>query len=106
MHTGTFLLSDVLDGNSYLWHELYSLLYTSILGFVACCVTLKGLGIGSAERSWADVKKIKDKNQSNLGRSCFEKKAILFISAISEKQISPKVQQFLTIPIFGDKDMK
>ncbi len=78
MHTGTFLLPDVLDGNSYVWHELYSLLYTSILGFVACCVTLKGLGIGSAERSWADVKQIKDRKGSNMGGTSLEKRLILF----------------------------
>ncbi len=70
---GRFLLPDELNGNSYLWHELYSLSYTCVLGFVACCVTSKRLGMGSAERSWADVLQIKDGKQCNLGGSSLEK---------------------------------
>jgi hypothetical protein len=30
---------EVAQGRSYLWHEKYSLPYTSVLGFVVCCVT-------------------------------------------------------------------
>ncbi len=77
---GRFLLTDVLNGNSYLWHELYLLPYTSVLGFVACCVTSKRLGIGSTERYWADVKQIKGGKQSNLGGTSLEKRAIHFTS--------------------------
>ena len=47
-------------GNSYLWHEKYSILYTTVLGYVACCVTSKLCGIGLAERSWGRVKQVKD----------------------------------------------
>jgi hypothetical protein len=32
---------DATKGNSYLWHEKYSIPYTSVLGFVACRVTSK-----------------------------------------------------------------
>ena len=46
----------ITDGNSYLWNQKYSLPSTKVLGFVACRVTSKILGIGSAERSWGDVK--------------------------------------------------
>ena len=34
-------------------------LFTKVLGFVACRVTSKVLGIGAAESSWGDVKTIK-----------------------------------------------
>ncbi len=66
---GRFLTPDALNGNSYVWHHLYSLPYTCVLGFVACQVT------------WSDVKQLKDGKQSNLGGSSLEKRAILFTSA-------------------------
>ena len=50
---------NAVDGKSYLWHEKYSLPYKSVLGFVACHVTSKTLGIGPCECNWASVKNIK-----------------------------------------------
>ena len=47
---------DIKDGNSHLWHQKYQLLCTKVLGFVACRVTSKVLGIGAAKRSCSDVK--------------------------------------------------
>ena len=35
---------DISDGNSHLWHQIYSLPSTKVLGFVACRVTSKILG--------------------------------------------------------------
>jgi hypothetical protein len=46
----------MVQGKSYVFHERYSLKVTTVLGYVACCVTSKVLGIGAAERSWGDVK--------------------------------------------------
>lgn len=40
------------SGDSHLWHNLYSVPFTKFLGFVACHVTSKNLGIGAAKRSW------------------------------------------------------
>ncbi len=70
-------LPDALNSKSFLWPQLYSLPYTSVLGFVACHVTSKILRIGSAERSWADVKQIKDGKRSNLGGLSLEKREIV-----------------------------
>ena len=50
---------DISDGNSHLWNQKYSLPFTKVLGFVACRVTSKFLGIGAEERSWGEVKTIK-----------------------------------------------
>ena len=50
---------DIRDGNSYLWHQKYSLPCTRVLGFVECRFTSKVLVIGAAEHSWGDVKTIK-----------------------------------------------
>ena len=52
-------VKDVREGNSHLWDEKYSYPYTIVLGKIACRVTSKLLGIGSAERSWGDVKHLK-----------------------------------------------
>ncbi len=43
----------------YSWHQKYSLDCTDVLGKLACLVLSKILGIGSAERNWKQVKKIK-----------------------------------------------
>ena len=59
----------------YLWHEKYSLPYPSVVGFVACCVTLKTLGIGPHEQNWAAVKNIKTGKRVNLGGVLLEKQA-------------------------------
>ena len=46
----------IQDRNSHLWHQKYSLPFTKVLSIVACRVKLNILGIGTAERSWGDVK--------------------------------------------------
>jgi hypothetical protein len=58
--------SALTDGRSHSWHQMYSLVYTKVLGRVACRVTSKILGIGSAERNWSDVKYILDSKRVNL----------------------------------------
>ena len=57
--------------------SVISLPSTKLLGFVACRVTSKILGIGSAERSWGDVKTIKSGNISALGSEIYEKHSIV-----------------------------
>merc|ERR1719253_1819622 len=41
------------------WHQTFSLGITDVLGKLACLVTSKILGIGSAERNWKQVKRVK-----------------------------------------------
>ncbi len=45
---------DATKGNSYLWHEKYSIPYKSVLGFVACRVTSKLCEIGPARGAGAE----------------------------------------------------
>ncbi len=71
---------NVTKGNSYLWHEKYSIPYTSVLGFVVCRITSKLCGIGPAERSWGGVKQIKEGKRSHLSGELTEKRTILFVS--------------------------
>ena len=68
-----------------MWHQKYSLPSTKVIGFVACRVTSKILGIGSAERSWGGVKTIKSRNRSALGRDISEKQSIVYTSACIEE---------------------
>ena len=64
---------DISDGNSHFWHQKYSLPFTKVLGFVACRVTSKVLGIGAAERSWGDVKTMKSRKRSAISSDVSEK---------------------------------
>ncbi len=66
-------MPDAVNGDSFSWHQLYSLPYTKVLGFVACCTTPKQLGICA--------KQIKDRKRSNLGCTSLETRAILYSSA-------------------------
>ena len=44
--------------NPHLWHSKYSLGFTKIFGKFACETTSKPVGIGPAERNWADHKHV------------------------------------------------
>ena len=81
------LNEDITDGNSHLWHQKYSLPSTKVLDFVACRVTSKILGIGSAERSWGDVKTIKSGKRSAHGSDISDKHSIVYRSACIEEAI-------------------
>jgi hypothetical protein len=79
---------DVTQGNSFLWHEKYSLPYTIVLGYVGCRVTSKLCGIGPAERSWGGVKNIKRGKRLHMSGESTEKMSILYVSAkIQQSQI-------------------
>jgi hypothetical protein len=52
---------------AFRWHQNYSLLYTEVLGRLACLVTSKLLGIGTAERNWKQVKAVKSGQRTNTG---------------------------------------
>lgn len=69
------------DGNSHAWHEKYSLHHSKIFGRLACRVCSKILGIGSAERSWGDVKHLKSNKRSHLSGERVKKQATIFGSS-------------------------
>ncbi len=58
--------SDLIkQGESAMWHKIYTFPYTKILGCLGCRACSMLTGIGLAERSWGDVKHIKDGKQSH-----------------------------------------
>ncbi len=100
-------MPDAVNGNSFVWHQLYSLLYTKALGFVAYHTTSKQLGIGAAERSWSDIKQNKDGKQSNLGGVLLEERAILYSTArLNEAKIRANHSEDGENDVFGDDNIK
>ena len=75
---------DIKDGNSHLWHQKYSLPCTKVLVFFVCRVTSKVLGIGAADCSWGDVKKIKYWKRSTISSDVSEKSIIVYTYACIE----------------------
>jgi hypothetical protein len=76
---------DLADGNSHLWHKKNSLRYTAILGKLACLVCSKILGIGSAERSWGDVKHLKTDKRSKLSDVSTKMQSTIFGASCAER---------------------
>ena len=69
---------DLVDNKTYMWHKKYSLDVIKYLGKLACRVTSKIMGIGSAERSWGDVKHIKTGKRSHLSPEVTKMQATLY----------------------------
>ena len=82
---------DIRDSNSHLWLQRYLLTCTKVLGFVACRVTSKVLGIGAAERFWGDVKTIKYGKISSISSDVSEKQSIVYKSACIK---SARIEQY------------
>ncbi len=71
----------VANGQSWKWHKRYSHPYTEVFGFVACRVTSKCLGIGSAERSWGKAKAIKTGHRSHMAEANVEMRVVVCTTA-------------------------
>ena len=65
----------------------YSLPCTKVLGFVECRVISKVLGIGAAERSRDDVKKIKSRKIYAISSDVSEKHNIVYTSTCIDSDI-------------------
>ena len=94
--------ADAVNGNSHLWHEKYSRPYTKVLGQVACIVTSKRLGIGSAERAWKDVKNIKSGTASHIKAERLEKQSIIYTTARMDEA---RVKTEATENASGDREI-
>jgi hypothetical protein len=62
----------------YGWHQKYSLDCTDVLGKLAYLVLSKILGIGSAERNWKQVKKIKRGDCARAGIDKTAKQVLVY----------------------------
>ena len=61
------------------WHAKYSIETTEVLGRLACLVLSKILGIGTAERNWKQVKKVKKGDRTKTGVEKTTKQVIIFL---------------------------
>ena len=77
--------ADINNGLPHMWHYRNSFRYTKVLGAIVCRVCSKILGIGSAERSWGDVKHIKTNKRSHLSAERTKKQSTIFGSYCMEK---------------------
>ena len=107
---GRFLTDDAIQGRSYAWHKKYSLPYTEVLGYVACRVCSKPLGIGMAERAWGDLKSIKHGKRARLGGESTEMRSIIYTSANLTQKKAQQVENDRigrnANNMFGEDDMK
>jgi hypothetical protein len=79
-----WLSNHIASGKSHLWHSQYTHKFYPELGFVACRVTSKLLGIGSCERAWGDTKHLRSGKRCNLGAAKLEKQSVLYTAACIE----------------------
>ena len=100
----------ILQGNSHVWHHNYSLQCKKVLGFVACRVTSKNIGIGAVEHYWGDVKTIKSIKRSAIRSDVSEKQSIFYTYAciasgrITQIESDHNVDENYPRHVFDDDD--
>jgi hypothetical protein len=77
-----------------------------VLGRVACRVTSKILGIGSAERAWGAVKHLKTGKRAHLGSEATKMQATIFGAACIEKARALKVKKEKSLELWTDDDVE
>jgi hypothetical protein len=83
--------SPLIETNqSWKWHLNYSLKSTHFLGHLACRVTSKITGIGSAERNWGDVKTLKSGKRIAMSSETLNMQRTIYGSACVEKSMKRK----------------
>ncbi len=96
-----------INSPSHQWHFHHTFQYYKELGLVACRVTSKMLGIGSAERCWGDTKQMKADKRSHLSARTTKKQSIIFGAACLEAaRIKKQYQDDEVIGFEVDKDME
>ena len=60
-------VKDATEGNSAVWHEMYSHGRTEVVGYVAPRATSALTGMGACERSWGNTKAVKTDQHVRIG---------------------------------------
>lgn len=95
---------DLEQCRSHVWHKKNTLRFYPTLGKVACIVCSKILGIGSAERSWGDVKHLKTGKRSHLSAASIQMQATLFGAHCTEKAAIKREILDRDVNCFWDED--
>ncbi len=95
-----------VDVPAYQWQKFYSNPEQTVLGRLACCVTSKILGIGSAERSWKKLKCVLSGNCSNMQSEVAKKQAAIAGIHVQENNKQDKAEKAKAGVLWDDKDFK
>jgi hypothetical protein len=95
-----------LHDKPHIWHQTNSLPYTLIFGQFACRVCSKIVGIGSDERVWGAVKKLKDNQRSHMGATSVMKQATLYGACCSKKAQNKMKETGRDIIYWEEEDFK
>ncbi len=87
------------------WHHTLMLLRTKVLGKLACLVLSKILGIGTAERNWKQVKKIKHGDRANLGNKVTAKITNIYGQYQQVKSCNRDVQRSSVGRLWTEEDL-
>ena len=68
------------------WAKKYLLKYTEVLGWIICRVCSKVLGVGTCERAWKDVKKMKTSQRGSMQIDSTEKQSTIYGMARIEEE--------------------
>ncbi len=103
--------ADLLNSRVFIWHKKETLRFTNIFGRFACRVCSKILGIGSAERSWGDVKHLKVNKRSHLSGERVKKQATIFGTSCIELAKFQRMQDLkdvstMPLKVWTDDDFK
>ena len=71
-------IKDILENNSHIRHQKYSLTFTNVLGFLSCRAKSKIIGIVVAGRFWVDFKTIKYGKRSDIINVVSYKQSIVY----------------------------
>ena len=91
---------------AYHWHQKYSLHCTEVLGKLACLITSKILGIGTAERNWKQIKAVKSGQRMNTGMDK-TKKQVMIYSQYQQMKAQACIQKLSCADkVWDDNDFK
>lgn len=91
---------------AFRWHQSYSLLYTQVLGKLACLVTSKILGIGTAERNWKQVKAVKSGQRTNTSVIKAKHQVMVYSQYQQMKAKARTVKMSCASKLWTDEDFK
>jgi len=95
----------ITTNQTHMWHQVNTLYQTKWLGKLACRVTSKINGIGSAERNWGQVKRLKSGQRSHLSSSTVSKQATIYGAACAERA-RKKPPPGTALKIFDEDDLE
>jgi len=79
-----WLVASKQDTAGFRRHVKYSIETTEVLGRLACLVLSKILGIGTAERNWKQVKKVKKGDHVKTGVEKTTKQVLIFFATSND----------------------